>query len=62
VYKSVQSSVPKTDVSGAVAPPQAERRTGANIVIKHFAFPTGPVIFYGFDGSYLGSMQPPSFP
>jgi hypothetical protein len=40
-------------------------QTGGAKVVKYFTFdfgPTGPVSFYGFDGSYLGSMQPPSFP
>jgi hypothetical protein len=41
------------------------QRTGGAKVINYFTFdggPTAQVYFYGFDGSYLGTMQPPGFP
>jgi hypothetical protein len=40
-------------------------QTGEAKIINYFTFNfgrTGPVNFYGFDGSYLGTMQPPGFP
>ena len=40
-------------------------QTGGAKTINYFTFnfgPTGPVFFYGFDGSYLGTIQPPGFP
>jgi hypothetical protein len=38
---------------------------GGAKIINYFAFdggPTAQVYFYGFDGSFLGTMQPPGFP
>jgi hypothetical protein len=40
-------------------------QTGGAKIINYLTFdsgPTGHVYFYGFDGSYLGTMQPPGFP
>jgi hypothetical protein len=40
-------------------------QTGGAKIINYFTFdsgPTGHVYFYGFDGSSLGTMQPPGFP
>jgi hypothetical protein len=40
-------------------------QTGGTKIINYFAFdggPTAQVYFYGFDGSYLGTIQPPGFP
>jgi hypothetical protein len=40
-------------------------QTGGAKIINYFTFdggPTAQVYFYGFDGSYLGTMQPPGFP
>jgi hypothetical protein len=40
-------------------------QTGGAKTVNYFTFdggPTGPVFFYGFGGSYLGTMQAPGFP
>jgi hypothetical protein len=40
-------------------------QTGGAKIINYFAFdggPTAQAYFYGFDGSFLGTMQPPGFP